>query len=167
MIPTIETQRLRLIAPSVESIDAYEQFYTDADASKMYGGPISRDQVWARLKADLGSWQLLGFGVWVIEVKADQRLVGTAGFWQGRDWPRELTWWLLPEARGRGIAQEASVAAIGHAYSVFGWDKVETYMNDDNTAARSLVKKLGGTKNQRKEFPDGLSRDIYLLPPRK
>ena len=57
----------------------------------MYGGPIGSEQVWARMKADLGSWCLLGFGVWVIQLKADSSLIGTCDYRQGRDWPRKLT----------------------------------------------------------------------------
>lgn len=160
----IETERLKLIPPSLECYDLYEQFYTDAIASDMYGGPLGKEQVLARLKADLGSWYLLGFGVWVIQMKSKNKQVGVCGFWQGKDWPRELTWWILPEYRGKGIATEASKAAIYHAYNVFKWGTVNTYMNDENIAARSLVEKLDGIKISRKKFNDGLSRDIYELP---
>jgi RimJ/RimL family protein N-acetyltransferase len=164
MIPTIETERLRLLPPSADCFDVYQRFYTDEAASKMYGGPINEEQVWARLKADLGSWYLLGFGVWVIQLKSDNSLVGTCGFWQGKGWPRELTWWVMPEGRGKGIATEASKAALQHAYREFKWELVETYMNDDNGAARALVEKLDGIKTSRQKFNDGLSRNIYTLP---
>jgi len=164
MIPTIETERLRLIPPSSDCFEVYERFYTDSEASRMYGGPISKEQVWARLKADLGSWYLLNFGVWVIQLKSNNSFIGTCGFWQGKDWPRELAWWVMPEGRGKGIATEASIAALLHAYNEFKWDKVETYMNDENIAARSLVEKLGGVKTKRQKFTDGLSRYIYELP---
>jgi RimJ/RimL family protein N-acetyltransferase len=164
MIPIIDTERLMLIPPSIDCFEVYEEFYTDAEASKTYGGPINAEQVWARLKADLGSWYLLGFGVWVIQQKLDNSLVGTCGFWQGKGWPRELTWWLLPEARGQGIAKEASKAVLLHAYRIFQWESVETYMNDDNLLARSLVERIGGIKNRRLKFPDGLSRDVYVFP---
>lgn len=164
MIPTIETGRLRLVSPSLDCFDVYERFYTDAEASKMYGGPIGREQVWARLKADLGSWYLLGFGTWVIQLKSNDSFIGTCGFWQGKDWPRELTWWVMPEGRGQGFATEASNAALMHAYNEFKWIKVETYMNDENIAARSLVEKLGGFKSKRQKFSDGISRDVYELP---
>jgi len=126
MLPTLETERLRLIPPSLASLDVYEWFYTDYEASKAYGGPIENEQVLARLKADLGSWYLLGFGVWVIQLKSDSRFVGTCGFWQGKNWPVELTWWVLPDARGKGIATEASKAAISHAYNEFKGDEVKT-----------------------------------------
>jgi len=164
IIPTIETQRLRLIPPSLDCYQAYEDFYTDAEASKAYGGSIEKEQVWARLKADMGSWYLLGFGVWIIQRKSDNAYLGTCGFWQGKEWPKELTWWVAPEGRGKGIATEASKAALLHAYNEFKWDAVETYMNDENVAARALVEKLGGVKIRRELFNDGLSRDIYRIP---
>jgi ribosomal-protein-alanine N-acetyltransferase len=161
-ISQIKTERLILVPPSVDCFDMYERFYTDADASRLYGGPISRGAAWSRLKSDLGSWYLSGFGVWVI--KFQDELVGTCGFWQGKDWPRELTWWLLPDARKKGLAYESSRAVVSHAYEVFNWDIVETYMNDTNLPARTLVEKLGGVKNRRETLPDGLERNIYVIP---
>ncbi len=164
MIPTIETERLRLIPPSIECFSVYERFYTDADASRLYCGPLEKGQAWARLKSDIGSWHMLGFGVWVIQWKFSGDLIGTCGYWQSLDWPKELTWWITPEFRRRGIALEASEAALLHAYNVFEWRLVQTYMNDENVAARELVEKLHGVQVDRKEFPDGLRRDIYDIP---
>jgi [ribosomal protein S5]-alanine N-acetyltransferase len=142
----------------------YQRFYTDESASRAYGGPLTPGAAWARLASDLGAWYLQGFGVWVIQRVSDQALLGMCGFWQGKGWPIELTWWLLPEARGQGIAVEASRAAISHAYTTLGWGSVETYMNDANEPARSLAVRLGGVKVARQVFPDGLERDVYLLP---
>jgi [ribosomal protein S5]-alanine N-acetyltransferase len=75
----------------------------------------------------------------VIQRRLEGDLAGTCGFWQGKGWPRELTWWLLPENRGAGLVYEASQAALLHAYGEFRWDSVETYMNDTNASARALV----------------------------
>jgi [ribosomal protein S5]-alanine N-acetyltransferase len=130
----------------------------------MYGGPITAGAAWARLSADLGSWYLQGFGVWAVRLKSDGQYVGTCGYWQGKGWPRELTWWLLPSFRGHGLAKEASSAAIRHAYEGFGWHVVETYMNDENVPARALVLSLGGLKIRRQAFPDGLERDVFAIP---
>ncbi|KZN40926.1 GNAT family N-acetyltransferase [Pseudoalteromonas luteoviolacea] len=163
-IAQIETERLRLVTPTEACLETYLDFYTDGAASQLYGGPIEPAQVLARLKADLGSWYLCGFGVWVIQEKATNKYIGTCGFWRGYNWPTELTWWLLPEARGCGYAKEASHAAISHAYEKLGFKEVRTYMNDENIAARMLVERLGGVKIERKLFPDGLYRDIYSLP---
>ena len=130
----------------------------------MYGGPITAGAAWARLSADLGSWHLQGFGVWAAREKSSGEFVGTCGFWQGKDWPRELTWWLLPQFRGRGLANEASLATVRHAYEVLGWPVVETYMNDENHQALALVLRLGGQFARRQAFPDSKERDVYAIP---
>jgi RimJ/RimL family protein N-acetyltransferase len=164
LVPTVTADRLSLVPLGVHCEPAYGRFYTDEDASHAYGGPLSPAAAWSRLASDIGAWQLQGFGVWAIERKTDQDIIGVCGFWQGKGWPRELTWWLLPEARGQGFALEASVVAVRHAYDVFGWDQVETYMNDANNLARALVIRLGGVKTRRQAFPDGLERDIFRIP---
>lgn len=164
VIPTLETERLKLVPPAAHGFEAYREFYTDAAASNTYGGPLSPSQAWTRLKSDLGSWYLSGFGVWMLELNSTGEIVGTCGFWQGLGWPRELTWWLLPEARGQGYAFEASGAAISYAYDAMGWEDVVTYMLDSNIEASRLVERLGGEKARRMEFPDGQLRDYYRLP---
>jgi [ribosomal protein S5]-alanine N-acetyltransferase len=164
LIPTLTTDRLRLVPPSTASWEAYERFYTDAEASRWYGGPLSVRDAWARLASDVGAWHLQGFGVWVIQRQAEGDIVGTCGFWQAKGWPRELTWWLLPEARGQGVASEASRAAIRHGYEVFQWESVGTYMKDQNAAARALALRLGGEATGRQVFPDGLPRDLFRFP---
>jgi [ribosomal protein S5]-alanine N-acetyltransferase len=164
LIPTLTTDRLRLVPPSTASWEAYERFYTDADASRFYGGPLSVRDAWARLASDVGAWHLQGFGVWVIQRQAEGDIVGTCGFWQAKGWPRELTWWLLPEARGQGVASEASRAAIRHGYEVFQWESVGTYMKDENAAAHALALRLGGEATGRQTFPDGLQRDVFRFP---
>ena len=163
-VPTLTTERLIMRPPSAEAFPVYEEFYTDADASRFYDGPIPVDQAWATLAMDIGNWQLQGFGVWILEQKSDGRLLGVCGFWQDRGWPRELTWWLLPDARGKGNASEASRAATSHGYEVFGWDHVETFIDDDNEAAQALVLRLGGIENRRETFVDGKDRTIYRIP---
>jgi hypothetical protein len=60
----------------MDNLELYELFYTDSQASEAYSGPITKEQVLARLKADIGSWHLLGFGVWVIQQKSDDSFRG-------------------------------------------------------------------------------------------
>ncbi|MEM9531636.1 MAG: GNAT family N-acetyltransferase [Pseudomonadota bacterium] len=164
--PTLETPRLRLTAPGPHCEEAYDRFYTDADASAAYGGPISTPAAWSRLASDIGTWHLQGFGVWAVQMlESAADVVGVCGFWQGKGWPRELTWWLLPSARGKGVAFEASRAVVNHAYSIFGWSEVQTYMNDSNEPAKALVLRLGGEVVGRSDFPDGMERNTYRIPP--
>ena len=163
--PHIETNRLVLRALGAEDFPVYERFYADAEASAAYGGPMNAGAAWRRLAIDLGHWRLRGFGMWAVVVKGSGQMVGGAGLFWPQGWPRsELTWWIVPEARRNGYAFEASRAVVGFAYRELGWSQVETHMNDENVAARSLALKLGGRLIAREAFPDGLSRNVYALP---
>jgi RimJ/RimL family protein N-acetyltransferase len=70
----------------------------------------------------------------------------------------------VPGARRNGYAEEASRAAIRWAQEVLGWSAVETHMDDQNEPAKRLAQKLGGKIVSRDMFPDGLERNIYVLP---
>lgn len=165
MISTLETERLILRAPTAEDLPAYAAFYTDGEASAFYGGPVLPHQAYFKLCQDVGHWHLRGYGLWTVISRASGEAVGAAGLCWPDGWPRkELTWWLLPSARGKGFATEASRAAIAWGYDALGWDLVETHMKDANVPARRLVERLGGTRIDRIPFPDGLDRDIWALP---
>jgi [ribosomal protein S5]-alanine N-acetyltransferase len=167
--PTLHTERLILRPPDAVAARLYQRFYTDASASRAYGGPLTPGAAWARLLADRGSWPVQGLGVWVLQRRPPgdapgdpgDGLIGTCGFWQGPGWPRELTWWLLPEARGTGLAAEASRAVIEQALHAWHWPAVDTCMNDDNAPARALALRLGMAPVARVTCPDGLARDLH------
>lgn len=165
MIPTLRTERLVLRAPDAEDFPAYAAFFADGEASHFYGGPLREDQAWRVLALDLGHWQLRGYGRWAIARRDTGAMIGGCGLWWPEGWPRsELTWWLLPSARGTGYATEASRAAIAFGYDTLGWDLVQTHMDDANRGARRLTERLGGTVIARERFPDGKERDVFALP---
>jgi [ribosomal protein S5]-alanine N-acetyltransferase len=164
IIPALSTERLLLRGPTAEDFPAYRAFYADPRASAAYGGPMRAGLAWRKLAADIGHWPLRGFGLWSIVEKSSGETVGGCGIVWPEDWPRhELTWWILPSARRKGYALEASRAAIGWAIDALGWERVETHMNDNNRAARRLAEKLGGQVIARERFPDGIVRSVYEL----
>lgn len=162
LIPELHTQRLLLRAPNGKDFLGYQSFYSNAEASRFYGGPLSPDLAWRKLAYDLGHWALRGFGMWSVVEKATDNMIGSCGVVWAEGWPRhELTWWIAPACRRQGYAFEASRAAIAWAHDSLGWLEVETHMNDENAPARALAQKLGGVETARIRFPDGLSRSIY------
>lgn len=159
---SIESERYVLRPPELSDFPVFRQFFSDPDASHFYGGPLREDLAWRVLAAQIGHWHLRGYGLWMILPKEKDTPLGGCGFTWPQGWPRrELTWWLLPEARGQGVAVEASKTAIRHAYEVYGWPLVETHMVDANLAAQGLVRKLGGEPIAREYFPDGKTRTVY------
>jgi [ribosomal protein S5]-alanine N-acetyltransferase len=126
---------------------------------------MNSERAWRVLATDVGHWVLRGFGRWSVVEKSSGAMIGGCGLWWPEAYPRsELTWWIIPAARRNGYALEASRAAIAFGYDILRWELVETHMNDDNAAARSLAEKLGGRVIARDRFPDGLERNIYALP---
>lgn len=164
-IPTLETERLILRAPSEDDFPVYEAFYADAEGSAFYGGPLSSLQAWKKLAGDLGHWQLRGYGMWSMIERESGNMIGGCGLVWPQGWPRsELTWWIIPKGRRKGYAAEASRAAIAFGYDQLKWESVETHMDDGNDAARNLALKLGGEVIDRISFPDGQDRNIYQFP---
>ena len=164
-IPTLRTERLTLRPPAAGDFPVYRDFYADAEASKLYGGPLTPALARRKLANDLGHWERHGHGMWSVVVRGGGAMVGGCGLVWPAQWPRrELTWWIVPSARRNGYALEASRAVVRWGYDVLGWDVVETHMNDDNAPARGLGERLGGSIIARQTFPDGIARNVYALP---
>jgi [ribosomal protein S5]-alanine N-acetyltransferase len=165
VIPELHTERLTLRAPLASDFPVYRDFFADEEASGFYGGPLEADKAWRVLATDIGHWALRGYGRWSVIERSTGLMIGGCGLWWPEGYPRsELTWWIVPEARRKGYALEASRAAVGFGYSQLGWPLVETHMNDDNEAAIRLAEKLGGRIIMRERFPDGVERNVYSLP---
>jgi len=163
-VPELKSERLLLRGLKPQDFEIYHRFYSDAEASHFYGGPLPEHLAWRKFAADHGHWILRGYGMWMCEEKASGEMIGACGLFWPQGWPRsELTWWILPEARRKGYALEASRAVIDYAQDVLGWDFVETHMDDENEAARKLALKLGGEVIAREVFPDGVARNVYAL----
>lgn len=164
--PIISTPRLTLRAPTPDDLGAYRAFYAVSDLTVGgYRGGRSDDEVAAILRANIDHWGTKGFGIWLLRRSGETGVIGGCGLAHPDDWPRhELTWWLMPDARGRGYATEASRAVIDWAYDKLGWPSVETHMRDENLPARRLAERLGGRKISRDTFPDGITRDVFELP---
>ena len=163
-VPTLSTGRLILRGPEGADFALYRDFYAQATGPGGYGGPRRPDEAFRRLAMDIGHWSLRGFGRWVMVRAEDGAAIGGCGLVHPLGWPsHELTWWLLPEARGQGYATEASRAVIDHALRALRWPVVETHMRDENDAARRLAERLGGRIVRRETFPDGVARDVFAL----
>ncbi len=107
---------------------------------------MTPDGAWRVLATDIGHWALRGYGRWSVIERSTGKVVGGCGLWWPEGYPRsELTWWIIPSARRRGYALEASRAAIAYGYGDLGWPLVETHINDENMAARKLFEKVGGS----------------------
>ena len=116
----IRTERLTMRPHELSDFDDGVRLWTDAEVVRQISGvPATREQSWTRLLRYMGHWYALGYGYWVVRETATGAFVGEVGF---ADYHRqidppldgipELGWALVGEARGKGYATEAVLAAI-------------------------------------------------------
>lgn len=145
-IPTLDTPRLVLRALRLDDLDAYAAMCADEEVMRHIGtgGPVGRDVAWRHLALFLGSWALVGHGMWAIQRRSDGALIGRTGFLDPEGWPGcELGWLLARDAWGQGYAFEAARAALLHGRAALGLSEVISLIRPDNQRSIALAERLG------------------------
>ena len=146
MIPTLETERLRLRAFREDDLDAFAAIYADAEVMRFIGdGKVAdRDGTWRVMSLLLGHWQLRGYGIWAAEEKETGALVGRIGLWNPEGWPGLEVGWLLARSHwGRGLATEGGRRSLAWAFDELGADHVISLIRPENAASIRVAEKLG------------------------
>lgn len=164
MIPTIETERLILRAPTLADFEAYADFYA-SDRSVWEDGPLDRAPAWRDFASSVALWHFRGYGSFAIEDRATGRYVGETGIFQPAHYPLpELGWMVVPEAEGRGIAYEAALAARDWAWRARGLDRLVNYIDPGNVRSIRLAERLGAVQVHDLPGPEGEECVIYRHP---
>ncbi len=162
-IPVIETARLRLRGPVLADLDAYRGFLTSPRAG-FVGGPFAAHEAFPKLAAVAGTWALLGYGRWVVADRASDAALGLVGLIHP-DWYDELELgWTLFAGEGRGIAQEAALAARRFAYETLGLGPLMSLCAADNARSVALARRLGCTPDGAFDYPGHGPVDRYRHP---
>lgn len=149
--PTLETERLILRQYDKQDFRPHHAIVGDDAVMRFVGGRgIGTEECWRRLAGSVGMWTLLGFGGWAVVRRADDRLVGTVGLFNGwRDMEPvfgedpEMGWIFATEVHGQGIAAEACKAALAWADAALPPVPVWAIVHPDNAASLRLGERLG------------------------
>lgn len=88
------------------------------------------------------------------------RVVGSLTFHEVDDGLRtgSVGYWLLPPARGRGLATAALLAGTRHVLDSLGWHRIELYHAVDNPRSCAVARRAGfryeGTMREAMHYPD-------------
>jgi RimJ/RimL family protein N-acetyltransferase len=149
--PTIETERLTLRAWTKADFRPWYAIMQQPEVHRHFGpDPIGLEECWRRLSAAVGGWQLLGFGTWAVERRADGRLVGNVGLFNAwRDLQPEfgeepeMGWIFAAETHGQGLALEAGRAALNWAESHLDPTPIWAIIAPENAPSLKLAERLG------------------------
>jgi RimJ/RimL family protein N-acetyltransferase len=143
-IPQLETDRLVLRAPRLADFDYWATFFA-SPRSVHERGMMGREEAWRVWAADVGLWQLCGYGGFGCDDRATGAYVGEVGIYRPEGYPEpEIGWFVVPAAEGRGYAAEAARAVLAWARARFGWDRLVSYVDPANARSIALGLRLGG-----------------------
>ena len=146
MIPTVETERLRLRHWEMKDFPAYVGLRTDPELQHYADGAVTEQQAWEDFCAAPGQWALRGFGVFLVAERESDAAVGFAGLWYPPDIAEpELCWSLFPGHTGKGYATEAAAAARRWANEALGLPPLMSFIHPDNSASLKVAERLGAT----------------------
>ncbi|MEL6464628.1 MAG: GNAT family N-acetyltransferase [Pseudomonadota bacterium] len=153
--PTLKTDHLTLRAHVISDFEPLYALFA-SDRAQYMGGPVAAKQMWYWIAAEVGSWQLKGFGSWGLERNSDGAFMGQIGINQPHHFPEpELGWVLLEEFEGHGYAAEAATLARNWFWSNTNAESVVSCITPGNTRSEALAKKLGAMLDTNAQLPDG------------
>ena len=162
-IPVLQTKRLVLRGPEPEDYPDFKATFSSY-RSRFMGGPLNPYEAWMLYAAEIGHWEIRGFGMWMIHLKDTDETVGMAGGWFPAKWPeREIAWIIWPERAGKGYALEATARVRQYFYDECGWDGAVSYVDPKNLDSIRLAERLGAKKDHAAVTIDG-NDAVYRHP---
>lgn len=85
-----------------------------------------------------------GYGLYIVEQKADGKPVGICGFVRRDALPGpDIGFAFLPQFEGKGYGYESATAIMAYGRDILGFEQVLAIVTPDNHASRRLLEKLG------------------------
>lgn len=162
-IPVLETRRLILRGPEPQDYPNFKATFTSY-RSRFMGGPLNPYETWMLYAAEIGHWQIRGYGMWMIHDRQSDETYGMAGGWKPAMWPEaEIAWVIWPDKGGKGYALEATDAVRRYLYREKGWTTAVSYIDPKNLDSIRLAERLGAVKDANAASIDG-NDAVYRHP---
>lgn len=174
----LETERLILRFFRESDLEEYAEMFAHPEVMHFLGKPMTKSEAWRNMATQIGHWQLRGFGLWAVEQKETNSMIGRIGCFQPEGWPGfEVGWMLRRDYWGKGYAVEAARAAMDYAFGRLKKARVVSVIHPDNQASVNVAKRLGECYEREVEIAGikvhlyGIDRAAWesakVRPPRK
>lgn len=165
--PTLETPRLILRGWRPDDFPPYAAMLADGDTTRFItaqGHALSEAEAWNETVWLVGHWQLLGYGMFVVEERSTGAFLGRVGPLQPPWWPGfEIAWSLAPAARGRGYATEAARATVDWSFANFPLDRIVSVIDPRNVPSQRVAERLGERRTAERFTPFRHECDIWEI----
>jgi RimJ/RimL family protein N-acetyltransferase len=165
--PTLHTPRLLLRGWRPEDFEPYAAMLANRETARFItrrGEPCTAAEAWAETAFLVGHWQLLGYGMFVVEERATGAFLGRVGPLQPKGWPGfEIGWALAAAARGKGYAAEAAVAAVDWSFRTFAVDRILSIIHPLNVASQRVAASIGERRTREAFTPFREACEIWEL----
>ncbi len=148
--PVIETKRLKLRAFEAPDLPDFCELWNESIVARyITGKALSVEDHWGRLLKMPGHWQFVGFGTWAITERTTGAIIGQCGFLDyRREMPvpmkePEMGWALSGRYHGKGLAYEATSAALAWFDQHFNHPITACIIDPTNVPSQKLAAKLG------------------------
>ena len=148
MAADLRTERLVLRQWRDTDRAPFAELNADPVVMEHFPAPLSRAQSDAMVDRLRDLIEDQGWGLWAVEVVADQLFIGFVGLAEAAfDQPWcpavEIGWRLSRSAWGHGYATEAATAVLAHAFEVLGLAEVVSFTATTNTASEAVMRRIG------------------------
>lgn len=143
----LETERLNLRQLSEGDAEFVLELLNDPSFLRNIGDKGVRnidDAIQYILNGPVESYERLGFGLWLVEMKDSKVPIGICGLVKRDALPDvDIGYALLPRFRSKGYAYESASAVMSYAMNVLGLKRLLAVTNKDNAGSIRVLEKLG------------------------
>lgn len=143
----LETERCVVRELTLGDLDALFELYGDGEIDKFTDPlyPYEEEKEFQRAYIE-NMYRYFGYGLWLVFSKETGKLIGRAGL-EHREYNEEieleLGYIIGTKYQGQGLATEICEAILAYAKENTGFERINTLIEDGNTASEHLSQKLG------------------------
>ena len=170
--PALRTERTELWLPTKNDLAGLVELLSNPRTARFLGPSSGFAHHFARFCRNAGSWQLYGYGSFIVRSRDSGELIGNCGVfhsWRGLgedfdDHP-EVGWILRHDQVGRGLAREIMHTALGWFDREHGARRIVCMIEQGNQPSTRLALHLG-FQPLREAVPYEDTRvDLFARPP--
>lgn len=165
--PLLVSDRLELWRPTFADLQPMFEIMQDERTWRHFGAPIEMAEHSLRFFRNAGSWDLCGYGSFMVRRRGDSAVIGNCGIfhsWRGVgadfDDNPEAGWIIAADQAGQGFAGEAMEAALAWFDRQHGPRRMVALIAPDNAPSQKLAVRLGFTHMRQADF-HGAPHDLF------